>query len=609
MFDLGACGVHLRLLATSDLHGMLRPFDYVTDGPAPGLGLGCAGALVQRLRRATPNVALFDNGDFLQGSPLSDEAATNPGRGLHPVIAAMNRLGYAAATLGNHDFNFGLPALNRALAGAAFPVVSANALVAGERRPLLPPWRILPMSLRDAGGAPRPFRLGVIGFLPPQTAQWDEHILGDRIETPDILESARAQVPALRRAGADLVVALAHSGIGQADAAPGAENAAAALAALPGIDAVFAGHSHMTFPGPAVRPAPGIDPVNGLLAGKPAAMPGAMGSHVAMIDLALIQRGTVWQVADARAAAVPVSEGPRRPAPAVTAVTRAAHARTRARMAEVLGHSDSALTTHVALVAPSAALDLVAGAMSAAVRARLAGRPEADLPVIAAVAPFRAGGYAGPGNFTAIPPGPILRRHVEDLYPFPNHLRALCLIGADIADWLERSAAMFRQVAPGVQDQPLIDRAFPSYNFDVFPALSWRVDPSRPPRYDAEGRCLDPDAARVSDIRLAGRPLHRDEPVMVATNSYRMATRRVLAGAEVPLGPPVTCRAALAAHLPGAGGPAGGGWRLDLPPEASALFATAPAADPAELAGTGLAAEPRGTDSRGFALWRLTRRA
>lgn len=608
MFDLGPCCVHLRLLATSDLHGMLRPFDYVGDRPAPGLGLGHAGAVIERLRRAAPNAALFDNGDFLQGSPLSDEAAASPGRrrGPHPVIAAMNRLGYAAATIGNHDFNFGLPALRRALAGAAFPVVSANALAAGEGRPLLAPWRILPMTLRDASGAPRPFRLGVIGFLPPQTALWDAHVLAGQVETPDIIGTARVQVPALRRAGADLVVALAHSGIGRADAAPDDENAAAALAALPGVDVLFAGHSHLAFPGPGVAPGPGIDPETGRLAGKPAAMPGAKGSHVAMIDLALVQRGTAWQVADARAEAVPVTGWRLRPAPAVTAVTRRAHARTRARMAEQIGHTDLALTTHFALIAPSAAMDLVAGALTAAVRARLAGRPEEALPVVAAVAPFHAGGMPGPGNYTAIPPGPVLRRHTEDLYPFPNHLRALCLTGADLADWLERSAAQFLPLRSGLADQPLIDPAFPSYNFDSFPALSYRIDPERPARYDPRGRCLDPAAARVHDIALGGRPLDPAARIVVATNSYRLATRLTLGPAEVPLGPPIGCRAALASHLAEGTRAAAGVWRLELPAGASVLFATSPEADPAALAAAGLSAEPQGRDARGFALLRLS---
>ncbi|HMO70463.1 MAG TPA: 5'-nucleotidase C-terminal domain-containing protein [Paracoccaceae bacterium] len=611
MSESGFEGIHLRLMATSDLHGVIRPFDYVTDRPAPGLGLACAATLIDRLRRAAPNALLFDNGDFLQGTPLSDEAAENPGRrrGPHPVIAAMNRMGYAAATLGNHDFNFGLPALRLALAKADFPLVSANALLAEGGRPLLDPWRILDLRLRDAAGATHPLRLGVIGFLPPQTALWDNHILAGQVETPDILATARTQVPALRAAGADLVVALAHSGIGRAEAAAGAENAATALAALPGIDAVFAGHSHLTFPGPDVPPGPGIDPVAGLLSGRPAAMPGAMGSHVAVIDLHLARPDDAWTVAGSRAAVVVV---PRRSRPSrpITVVTRGAHARTRARMAAVVGRTDRPLTTHFALVAPSGALDLVATALAASVRDRLAGRPEAALPVVAAVAPFHAGGYPGPANYTTIPAGPILRRHVEDLYPFPNHLRALRLTGADIADWLERSAALFLRTAPGPGDLPLIDPAFPSYNFDVFPALTYRMGPGRPAREDAGGGCTARAGGGVSDVRLEGRPLARDAQVVVATNSYRMATRRALAGCEVPLGAPVTCRDALATHLSAVRqSDIGTGWRLDLPAGCAVLFATAPDADPAQLGAAGLSAEPCGHDSRGFAVLRLTRSA
>jgi 2',3'-cyclic-nucleotide 2'-phosphodiesterase/3'-nucleotidase len=79
---------------------------------------------------------LLDNGDFLQGNPMGDYIAYERGMSegdMHPVIAAMNTLGFDASTLGNHEFNYGLPFLMKSVAGAAFPVVCANVSTADGR--------------------------------------------------------------------------------------------------------------------------------------------------------------------------------------------------------------------------------------------------------------------------------------------------------------------------------------------------------------------------------------------------------------------------------------------------------------------------------------------
>lgn len=100
--------VDLRIIETTDLHMHLFPYDYYAARRSATLGLARAAGLVKQLRAATPNLLLFDNGDFLQGSPLGDYAASVRGLGhgdLHPAIAAMNRMGYDAVTVGNHEFN------------------------------------------------------------------------------------------------------------------------------------------------------------------------------------------------------------------------------------------------------------------------------------------------------------------------------------------------------------------------------------------------------------------------------------------------------------------------------------------------------------------------
>ena len=237
------------------------------------------------------------------------------------MIAAMNALGYDAATLGNHEFNYGLDFLHHSIGGARFPFVCANAVLQKGRTPqgdvpLLPPFVLLDRQVTDGAGQSHPLRLAVIGLLPPQITVWDANHLRDRIKTRDIVQTARHHIPLMRQAGADLVIALCHSGIGTGRHKPGAENAAAALARLPGIDALILGHSHLVFPSPEFAALPQADVLRGLLCGKPAVMPGRFGSHLGVVDLMLDRTPSGWSVCHARAQAIRVPPGESAASPA-----------------------------------------------------------------------------------------------------------------------------------------------------------------------------------------------------------------------------------------------------------------------------------------------------
>jgi 2',3'-cyclic-nucleotide 2'-phosphodiesterase/3'-nucleotidase len=535
--------VDLRLIATSDLHACLLPYDYCANRAVAGRSLSEISRQIALARAQVPNSLLFDNGDFLQGNPLADYVASAPRRRrAHPVITAFNTLGYDAATLGNHEFNYGLPFLTSALSAAKFPVVSANIATRLGPSPsrdqtFVPPFAILRRRVADRSGRPHILRIGVIGFAPPQIELWDRDHVADRIRMRDIIAAARAWLPRLKARGADVIVALAHSGIGPTEPEEGMENAATALATLPEIDAVIAGHSHLAFPGPGIDPAPGIDPERGFLAGKPAVMPGHSGSHLGIIDLVLARsdlgpRRWVISAASARLGA-----GPSAPAAPARALRQAIGPDHRAALAwsrKVLGHTRVPLHTHFATIAPSAALNLIAQAKADYARRALAGSPWADLPLLSAAAPFRSGGRGGSGNFTDIPPGPLRMRNMSDLYIFPNTLVALCLTGADICDWLEQSAALFHQITPGARDAVLHDVTVPSFTFDVFPGLDYAIDLSQPARFDPQGRLVNPAARRIIGLRLDGQPLDPGQSVVLVTNNHRAS----LAMAGSPDRPP-----------------------------------------------------------------------
>lgn len=530
----------LRVLATTDLHVHLLPFDYYTGRPRPATGLAQAASVIRALRAEMPEGAclLLDNGDALSGTLLSDFLAARfrllapaggKGRDVHPMIAAMNALGYDAGTLGNHEFDHGLAFLRTAISDADFALLSANIVAAGS--PLAAPWTIIDRELRASDGTRHRVRVGLLGVGPPQVADWSADALGGALRTRGILEAASEEVPRLRAAGADLVVALCHSGIGTGERGTLEENAALALAAVPGIDALVLGHTHETFPDPRGTASAAVDPQGGTLHGKPAVQPGFFGSHVGLIDLDLRRGEGGWAVAGHRARALPVPPGTPVDG-AVAAAVEPAHRALLAVTHRAVGRTRVPLHSYFSLLGPDALLDVVADAKRAEARRLLRGRPEADLPILCVASPFRAGGRGGPANYVDIPPGPVAFGQAADLYSHSNTFCLLEATGQVLREWLERSAALFRTLAPGETDQPLHDPAMPSYNFDTIDGLTWTFDLGQPSRTDASGRVVRPGASRVRDLRHLGRPVADGDRFVLATSSYRLARGGGYAAAE-----------------------------------------------------------------------------
>ncbi|WP_422030408.1 bifunctional 2',3'-cyclic-nucleotide 2'-phosphodiesterase/3'-nucleotidase [Roseovarius sp.] len=519
---------HLRLLATSDIHAAILPYDYAGDRADSGYGLACIASLVDAARADAPGACLLvDNGDFLQGSPLSD--LHDPASGTpNPVIAAMNRLGYDAANLGNHEFNFGLPTLRAAVEQAAFPVLSANTLTRrgatpGEDETLLRPTTIVTRTVTGAAGKTRTLNVGLIGLLPPQITLWDRFHLGGEVTARDMVETAAHHVQALRAQGADIVILLAHTGIDTGPAGPDMENAALTLARLPGVDAIVAGHSHEIFPhADAPRGEDEADHLAGTLSGTPAVLPGYRGSHLGQIDLELSVGDGGWSVTRHHARLVPVT--PATPAdPAITDTIGPCHTATLARMHAPLGATDRPIHSYLSLYRSDLPVLLVAEAKRRAVRLALTGTPLAGLPVLAATAPFNTGGRAGPRAYTDIPAGNLTLRNAADLQPFPNSLCALRLTGAEVKDWLERANSCFHRITPGNADQPLWNNVFPGHAADTIAGLSYRIDLSAPPRYDESGRPAPGNIGpgRIRDLAHDGRPVAPADDFIVAVNNYR----------------------------------------------------------------------------------------
>jgi 2',3'-cyclic-nucleotide 2'-phosphodiesterase/3'-nucleotidase len=518
----------LRLLETSDIHTFDEDYDYFRDQPDESVGLTKVATLIHAARAEVKNCLLFDNGDIIQGNPLADYVAVPgnfPADHIHPTIRAMNLLNYDAATVGNHEFNYGLPFFDAALAGAKFPFCAANFQTA-DGTPYLKPYLVLERKFIDEAGQAQTLKIGVIGFVTPQIMDWDKAHLDGRVQTIDIVEAAQKYLPELRQK-ADLVVALSHSGINVSPRRGGEENASFYLSHVPGIDVIFTGHSHRVFPGPDYAGLDGIDAGRGTLNGVPAVMPGFWGSHLGVIDLTLNKTATGWEVADFSTAARPIAA--RNGAaltslaandPAVDAALAPEHEKTLAWIRQPVGELAKPVNSYCALIGDDSSLALVNAAQTWYARPLLAGTKAAALPLLSAAAPFKEG-YQSPNNFVDLAAGGIAIKDVADLYMYPNTVCAVQVSGAQLREWLEHSAQVFNRIdVSNPEPQPLLNPHVPSYVFDVIAGVSYEIDLASPSRYGAHGK-FNPHGRRIVNLRYQGEMVADDQGFVVVTNNYR----------------------------------------------------------------------------------------
>lgn len=618
---------HLRIMETTDLHVHVFPYDYYADKPRDTVGLSRAASIVGDIRAEATNSMLVDNGDFLQGNPMGDYIAYERGMkegDSHPVITAMNALGYDAATVGNHEFNYGLDFLMKSAAGAKFPIVLANVAknAAGNIRDdetLFKPYALLDREITDGAGNKHMIKVGIIGFTPPQIMNWDRRHLEGNVVARDIVASAEAYVPEMKEAGADIIIALSHSGIGSANATDGMENASVPLAGIDGVDAVMTGHSHLVFPSPTYKDYAAVDVEKGTIHGKPAAMGGFWGSHLGVIDLMLEQEGGEWRVVTSASEARPISK--RNEDRSITALVgddenvlnsvRKDHEETLAYVRRAVGKTDAPLHSYFALVADDPSVQIVSIAQKWYVEEMLKGSEYAGLPILSAAAPFKAGGRGGPEYYTDVAAGDVAIKNVADLYLYPNTARAVLVTGQQVKDWLERSAGIFNQITPGGGDQVLLNPSFPSYNFDVIDGVEYQIDLSQPSKFDPKGNLLDASANRIVNLTYQGQPLDMDQKFVIATNNYRASGGGSFPGAKgdtIILEAPDTNRDVIVRYIVEQGTispSADANWRFAPMPGTSVLFDTGPKAAGYADSVTGMEITPAGEGPDGFARFKI----
>jgi len=508
---------HLTVMGTTDLHGSALNWDYFKnaeydDSAHNDVGLAKISTLVNQVRadRAKNSTLLLDAGDTIQGTSLAYYyAKVEPisKRVEHPMAAAMNAIGYDAAAVGNHEFNYGIPYLRTFEKQLDFPLLAANALDDGTGRPAFKPYTI--KTVRTPQG--KPVKVGILGLTNPGIAIWDKANVEGKMHFDGLVEQAAKYVPELRRKGADVVVVAAHSGADTSssygDTLPFPENAATLVAQqVPGIDAILVGHAHQEIPERVVT---------NTATGKPVVLsePLKWGERLSVFDIDLSYARGRWTVQDVGAQVLNSNTVPEDPK--IVRLLQADHQKVVDYVNSVIGTATEAMSAATARYEDTAALDFINYVQAGAVKAELTGA-DADLPVLSIAAPFN--------KDAAIPQGDVSVRDIAGLYIYDNTLLGIKLTGAQVKAYLEKSAEYFKPAtAPGTYaaadltnaPTPTAPNGTPDYNYDVMGGLD------QPLTYDVD--LAQPVGSRITGLAYGGVPVTDDQEFVVAINNYRQS--------------------------------------------------------------------------------------
>lgn len=559
---LQAATVDLRIIETTDLHGNMMNYDYFKDQYIDTFGLAKTANLIHQAREEVKNSVLVDNGDLIQGSPMADYALNkglNKGD-IHPVYKALNTLDYVVGNIGNHEFNFGLDFLQKSLAGANFPYVNANVYDAKSNKPFFKQYIILDKKVVDREGKQHSIKIGYIGFVPPQIMQWDKLNLEGKVIVKDITETAKKLVPEMKEQGADIIVAIPHSGVSAEPYKALAENSVYYLTQVEGINAIMFGHSHGVFPSEDFKSLPNTDINTGNINHIPAVMPGQWGSHLGVVDLVIEGDKSNWKVVSGKSQARPIFDSKNKKALVdadknITKELKDDHEGTREFVGKPIGKVSTDINSYLALIEDTSALQIISDAQIDYVKQFVQGDPDLDgLPILSAIAPFKAGGRKNdPTAYVDVKKGDLTFRNAADIYLYPNILSAVKITGKEVKEWLECSAGVYNQIdINSSKPQYLINwDKFRTYNFDTIDGVSYEIDITKPARYDGSCQLINPESERIINLTYQQKTIDPNQAFLIATNNYRAYTGAFpgTGGKNVKFNSPDDLRVILSAYI------------------------------------------------------------
>ncbi|MBA3469585.1 MAG: 5'-nucleotidase C-terminal domain-containing protein [Herpetosiphonaceae bacterium] len=483
----------ITLLETSDLHGNLIAWDYYANRSAEW-SLSKVATLIRQERAIDPDLMLLDAGDTIQGTPLTYYYNVVDTSAPHPMAATMNALKYDMSALGNHEFNYGLPTLDRFRKEATFPILSANTRNTDGSE------AFGGYIIKDVKGV----KVGILAMTTPAIPNWEKpaNIVGLRFDDP--IETAKQYVPRMRAEGADVVVVLQHIGwerIPRDSAKPEAwltdpdtwqdagslpgENTTIRLAKeVPGIDVVLSGHSHLDVPKAII---------NGVLISEPS----YWGRVLGKITIQVENKDGTWQVVGKDSTTLKVTNVAADPE--IVSIAQPYHDQTLAYINTPIGTS--------------------LGEFPGGPKARYTDGPLGDLINTVQSEAAAAAGYPVDVSLAAIftdpgmiPSGEVTIRDAYSVYIYDNTLYVMEITGGILRRALEKNAEYFKQLDPAAlpaDPKGVITDNARDYNWDLYTGVDYTLDLTRPA------------GQRVTRLQIAGQDVTAEQPLRIAINNYR----------------------------------------------------------------------------------------
>ena len=475
----------ITILGTSDMHGNIWGFSYEDGTETTNNGMARLYTYIQQTREENPDTFLVDAGDDIQGTILTDDLYNKTPEEAHPVITAMNYMGYDAMTLGNHEFNWGITTMNQILGQAEFPVLAANVknpedeFVTGEG------WTIV-----ERNGV----KLAVIGVVTPDVPIWDGGKEGVEECTYEAANEAVKKAIAEIGDQADIIMVSAHMGMyAEFDEEGGSDSAQKILDDNPEIDVLQVAHNHVT-----VNEKQGDTVIGGVRnSGREIARfdltldadNNILGSEVSIIDMADVEPSQeireIPLIAEAHQKTIDFING---------------------GGSGEDGEGGVALGSTTAKFQPE---DEIAGIPSG----RIMDTAVMDLinkiqlensgADVSAAALFK--------NTSDLPEGDINYGNIFDIYKFDNTLYRVPITGKELKAYMEWSAECYNQWVPG-DINISFDPEYPDYLYDMFAGVDYEIDLSQP------------KGQRIKNVMFKGEPLTDDQTLTLAVNNYRYSS-------------------------------------------------------------------------------------
>jgi 2',3'-cyclic-nucleotide 2'-phosphodiesterase (5'-nucleotidase family) len=470
--------LRIAVMATTDVHGRLRAWDYYRNQEETRYALSKVATLVDSVRNVYSHTLLLDAGDWLQGNPFAEYFAMHDPQERHyPFLTAADYMAFDAIVLGNHEFNFGLEYLDRQIEMTMTPIIGANIYRHGTFEPAYQPYVI-----RDFNGA----RVAVIGLTTPGSAVWDRPRVEGKLDFGDGVEAANRFVAHVREEyRADVVIILAHSGLDGRTSYHrddlGEENFGRTVGeGVPGVDLLVLGHTHRAIDD--VR----LEGVDGRTVGV--IQPGRWASHLGIAELKLVlDEAGSFRVADVSTINHSVENVKEHPE--IVQLTLEAHDDVVAFVTEPMATTDDIWSARDARRNDTPIIGLIQVVQKKQTGAQLS-----------AAAAFNTSVTFGPG--------PITRGDIALLYPYFNTLYKLEVTGEQIRSFLEHTSQYYTS-GTDAQGRPVVNREWPGFNFDMLAGADYVLDLRNPP------------GERVVNLTFNGEPIASDDRFTMAVNSYR----------------------------------------------------------------------------------------